>query len=192
MVTIQIIALIVFVVSIVAIPVLDQLYFYNAFNFKDALKGTVQKGQTESRDNLKSDKKTADRKIDSNETRETPPVSLENFEVEKHEAKTGSVRSHSRIVERPVEDSIRLREDRVSVERNTVDRPATAADFANFRERDIEIAERAEVPVVSKEARVAEEVSIGKSATERNETIKDTVSKPHFNSGNLNNDLNRS
>lgn len=105
------------------------------------------------------------------------PIIEENLAVGKREVETGGVRLRSRIVERPVEESVRLREERVNVERTTVDRPATAADFENFKEKDVEMVERAEVPVVSKEARVVEEVSIGKEVEERSETISDTVRK---------------
>jgi stress response protein YsnF len=35
--------------------------------------------------------------------------------------------------------------------------------------------ERAEVPVVNKEARVIEEISLNKEVTERDETIRDSV-----------------
>jgi stress response protein YsnF len=35
--------------------------------------------------------------------------------------------------------------------------------------------ERTEVPVVNKEARVVEEISLNKEVTERDETIRDTV-----------------
>ena len=113
------------------------------------------------------------------------PIIEESLEVGKREVKTGGVRLRSRIIERPVEESVRLREERVNVERNTVDRAATDADFKNFQERDIEMVERAEVPVVNKEARVVEEVSIAKDVEERNETIKDTVRKTEVDVENL-------
>ena len=58
-----------------------------------------------------------------------------------------------------------------------MNRPATEADFAAFKEGTVEMIETAEVPVVAKEARVVEEVSLGKEATERSETIRDTVRK---------------
>ena len=48
-------------------------------------------------------------------------------------------------------------------------------DRGAFRDRDIELTERSEVPVVNKEARVVEEVKISKDVTERNETVRDTV-----------------
>lgn len=103
------------------------------------------------------------------------PVIEEELQVGKREVETGGVRLRSRIVERPVEESIRLREEHVSVERTPVNRPATEADFANFKEGTIEVTEHAERAVVGKEARVVEEVSLGKEVSEREETIKDTV-----------------
>jgi len=105
------------------------------------------------------------------------PVIEEELEVGKRMVQTGGKRLRSRIIERPVEESLRLREERVRVERNTVDRPATEADFDNFKETEIEITEQAEVPVVSKQARVVEEVSLGKDVTEHEETVRDTVRK---------------
>jgi uncharacterized protein (TIGR02271 family) len=105
------------------------------------------------------------------------PIIEENLEVGKRTVQTGGVRLRSRIVERPVEETLRLREERVNIERNSVDRPATEADFAAFKEGEVEMIERAEVPVVSKQARVVEEVSLGKEVNERNETVSDTVRK---------------
>lgn len=105
------------------------------------------------------------------------PVIEEELQVGKREVERGGVRLHSRIVERPVEQSLRLREERVTVERNAANRPATEADFNAFREGEIEVRERAEVPVVNKEARVVEEVTLRKDVNEREEAIRDTVRK---------------
>jgi hypothetical protein len=52
---------------------------------------------------------------------------------------------------------------------------ATKNDQGPFSEETIEITEHSEVPVITKEARVVEEVSLDKEITERDETIKDTV-----------------
>jgi uncharacterized protein (TIGR02271 family) len=101
----------------------------------------------------------------------------ENLQVGKRVEQTGGARLRSRIVERPVEASVRLREEHVTVERHPVDRPATEADFNAFKEGNIEITESAERAVVGKEARVVEEVTLGKEVTEREETIRDTVRK---------------
>ncbi len=106
---------------------------------------------------------------------QTIKVIKENLEVGKREVEQGGVRVRSRIIERPVEESVRLREERVTVQRNPVNRPATDADLTAFKEGDITMTERSEVPVVSKTANVVEEISVGKEVNERTETIRDTV-----------------
>ncbi len=44
-----------------------------------------------------------------------------------------------------------------------------------FEERTVEVRETEEVPVVAKQAQVVEEVVINREATERTETVRDTV-----------------
>jgi stress response protein YsnF len=110
-----------------------------------------------------------------NMTDKSIPIIEENLNVGKREVEQGGVRLRARIFERPVEERIRLREERVFVERNPVNRPATDEDFATFREGEVEMTERSEVPVVNKEARVVEEVRLSKDITEREEVIGDTV-----------------
>ncbi len=106
---------------------------------------------------------------------QTVQVIQEDLQVGKREVETGGARLRARVVSRPVEETLRLREERVFVERTAVNRPASEADFNTFKEGTIELRETAEVPVVQKEARVVEEVSLGKEATERTETIRDSV-----------------
>ncbi len=99
----------------------------------------------------------------------------EELEVGKRKVDTGGVRVRSRIVERPVEESIRLRSEHVDVERRPVNRKASEADLANFKEGTIEMTETAESAVVSKDARVVEEIHVDKTVEEHDEVIKDTV-----------------
>ncbi|MGY2131607.1 YsnF/AvaK domain-containing protein [Hymenobacter sp. HD11105] len=122
---------------------------------------------------------TTGAQTDTTQTGETGSVKVmeENLQVGKRVEQTGGVRVRSRIVERPVEEHLRLREEHVRVERHAVNRPATEADFNAFKEGEIEITESAERAVVGKEARVVEEISLGKEVTEREETIRDTVRK---------------
>lgn len=105
------------------------------------------------------------------------PVIEEQLQVGKREVETGGVRLRSRVIEKPVEESLRLREERVFVERRPVDRAATEADLNAVSTGNIELTERSEVAVVGKEARVVEEISVGKEVGERTETIRDTVRK---------------
>jgi len=123
---------------------------------------------------------------DTTETRSASiPVIEEDLQVGKREVETGGVRLRSRIVERPVEESIRLRQEHVNVERTPVNRPATEADFNSFQEGTVEVTEHAEVPVVAKDARVVEEVSLDKDVTEHEETIHDTVRHTEVDTENL-------
>jgi stress response protein YsnF len=112
---------------------------------------------------------------DLKEGSKTIPVIEENLQVGKRVVETGGVRLRSRIIEKPVEETIRLREEHVSVNRNKVDRPVTSDELDNLREETLEVRERAEIPVVNKEATVVEEVSIDKTVDHREETIKDNV-----------------
>src|SRR5918911_922804 len=99
------------------------------------------------------------------------PVVEEDLAVGKREVEHGHVRIYSRVTEQPVEEAVRLREERVTVERRPVDRPATDADFAAAGKDVIEVTEKAEEPVVSKQARVVEEVVAHKEVTEHTETV---------------------
>ncbi|NEM97513.1 YsnF/AvaK domain-containing protein [Pontibacter burrus] len=110
-------------------------------------------------------------------TDQSIPVVEERMNVGKRDVETGGVRLRSRIIERPVEEHLRLREEHVNVQRNPVNRPATERDFQNFKEGSIEMTEHAEVPVVNKEARVVEEVRLSKEQTVRDETVRGTVRK---------------
>lgn len=105
----------------------------------------------------------------------TVPRVEEELQVGKRTVESGGIRVRSRIVERPVEESVRLREEHVRVDRHPVNRPLSDADRNAFEDRDIELTERTEIPVVNKEARVVEEVTISKDVTERDETIRATV-----------------
>ncbi len=108
-------------------------------------------------------------------TGQTLPVIEEQLQVGKRSVQRGGVRIYTRVSEKPVQESVQLREEHVSVERTPVDQPASAADLAAFKEGTLEIRETAEEPVVAKTARVVEEVRVGKDVTERTETVSDTV-----------------
>jgi stress response protein YsnF len=101
----------------------------------------------------------------------------EELQVGKREVETGRVRLRSRIVETPVEEHVRLRQERIDIERTPVDRRVSSDENRSFQEQDIELTERAEIPVVNKEARVVEEIRLNKEVEETDETIRDTVRK---------------
>jgi uncharacterized protein (TIGR02271 family) len=104
------------------------------------------------------------------------PVVEEQLRVGKRDVSHGRVRVRSYVVETPVEEQLDLREENVRVERRPVDRPLAAGDEP-FRDRVIEVEERAEEPVVEKTARVVEEVALSKQTNTRHETVSDTVKR---------------
>jgi stress response protein YsnF len=65
-------------------------------------------------------------------------------------------------------------QERVEVERRPADRGLHSVEDA-FQERTIEMEEHREEPVVSKEARVKEELVVKRDVEQRTETVSDTV-----------------
>ena len=103
-------------------------------------------------------------------------VTEEQLDIGKRETGRGRVRVRSYVTERPVEEQVNLRQERVEVERRPVDREISP-DEAPFQERTIEATERGEEAVVDKTARVVEEVGVRKDVETETETVRDTVRK---------------
>ncbi len=101
-------------------------------------------------------------------------LSEERLEVGKRLVNRGGTRIRRYVVETPVEQSVTLREEHVTLDRHPVadGRPVAADAFAD---KAVEMVETAEEAVVSKTARVVEEVSLRRQASERVETVRDTV-----------------
>ncbi|MGI4755874.1 MAG: YsnF/AvaK domain-containing protein [Janthinobacterium lividum] len=102
------------------------------------------------------------------------PIVEESLVVGKREVDRGGVRVYSHIVEQPVSADVSLRDERVVVERRPVDRVATAADFTPG-DRSFEVRATGEEAVIGKNARVVEEVLVGKDSSEHTEVVRDTV-----------------
>ncbi len=103
------------------------------------------------------------------------PVVEEELAVGKRQIQRGGVRVFQRVEERPVSETVTLRDETVSIERHAVDRAVTNTDAAFAQTADVVLTETHEVPVVTKDARVVEEVVVGKTETDRVETVRDTV-----------------
>jgi len=103
------------------------------------------------------------------------PVYEEQLKVGKRVVEQGHVRVRVYTVEQPVQEGLTLREERVAVERRPVDRPAAGMPGEAFQERTVDVTTHREEPVISKEARVKEEVVVRKEADQRTETVQDTV-----------------
>lgn len=107
---------------------------------------------------------------------EVVPVLEERLRVGKRVVDRGRVRVRAYVVETPIEERVELRSQRARVERRPVERVVTGAEAAAvFQERSVEVEEREEEAVVSKEAVVLEEIVVRKEAEEREETVSDTV-----------------
>jgi uncharacterized protein (TIGR02271 family) len=104
----------------------------------------------------------------------TLELAEETLSVGKRAVSGGTTRIHRYVVETPVEEAVTLRTEKVTMDRHPVTdgRPLGDADFSD---RTIEMTETSEEAVVSKTARVTEEVSLRKEASDRVETVRDTV-----------------
>jgi uncharacterized protein (TIGR02271 family) len=117
------------------------------------------------------------RNLDIDKGQVTIPVVQEQLAVGKREVERGGVRVFNRVIEQPVTENVQLRDERVKVERHAVNRPVSGIDSTAFREGTMEFKETVEEPVVSKTARVVEEVVINKDVNERTQTVRDTVKR---------------
>jgi uncharacterized protein (TIGR02271 family) len=112
------------------------------------------------------------------------PVLREELRVGKRAVDRGSVRIAVRVVEKPVQEQIHLRETHVEIERRTVDR--APSDLPAFKDETIEVAEMGEESVISKQARVVEEIIVHKHVTDRVETVEDSLRETRVDYGKKN------
>src|SRR5215211_320560 len=103
------------------------------------------------------------------------PVMEEELTATVRPQEAGAVRIEKDVVTEQRTLDVPVTEERVRVERRVVDRPVTAADIGAFEETVIEVPLRSETVDVQKQARVAEEVVVGKEAVQRTQTVTDTV-----------------
>jgi len=135
----------------------------------------TRSAQEQARATARVDQGTRTRRVEGQEE-VTVPVVEEDIAIGKREVERGHVRIYSRVKEQPVEESVRLREEKVTVERRPVNRPATDADVAAAAAQQvIEVTETVEEPVVNKQARVVEEVVVHKEVDEHTETVRGTA-----------------
>ena len=112
----------------------------------------------------------------SDEDEVSIPIVEEEVKVGKRAVQSGAVRVRSYVTERPVEETVELTSERLEVERRPVNRPVAAGDAGEaFREQSVEVTETEEEPVISKEARVVEEVVLGKKVEKRQEQVRETA-----------------
>ncbi len=98
----------------------------------------------------------------------------EQLDVGKRQVETGKARIRRFVIEKPVETKVTLHEEHTELLRRNVTDPTALRDV-DWSDKTIEVTETAEQAVVTKSARVAEEVVIRKEGTDRVETVRDTV-----------------
>jgi uncharacterized protein (TIGR02271 family) len=98
----------------------------------------------------------------------------EQIDVSKRQVTTGKSRIRRFVTENPVERQITLHEEHCEVARRDVTDPKLAKDV-DWKDQTIEVTETSEQPVVTKTARIAEEVLIRRRGSDHVETVRDTV-----------------
>ena len=107
---------------------------------------------------------------------EAVQVVEEELSVGKRKVASGGVRITTSVSERPVKETVRLREEHVEAERRSADRVLSAEEAeAAFKEKTVEMMGTREKAEVRKEARVVGEVALTKETKERQQTVTDTV-----------------
>lgn len=105
---------------------------------------------------------------------QTIPVMEEELKVGKRQVQRG-VRILQHVTSKPVEEDVTLRDERVTVARRPVNRPAAGVAPGAFQEKAFDVTETHEEAVVSKQPRVVEEVVVSREAHERTQKVRDTV-----------------
>jgi stress response protein YsnF len=107
---------------------------------------------------------------------ETVQVVEEELSVGKRKVASGGARVTTSVSERPVKETVRLREEHVEADRRPADRALSADEAeAAFEEKTVEMMGTSEEAEVHKEARVVGEVALNKETKERQQTVRDTV-----------------
>ncbi|PWC40927.1 YsnF/AvaK domain-containing protein [Azospirillum sp. TSO35-2] len=97
----------------------------------------------------------------------------EEVEIGKRRVAKGGMKLTSQVSETPVRETVTLRDEAVDVEHRTVDRPLSAdEEKAAFDDKTIELTATSEMPEITKEARVVEEVVLSKTASEQEKTVE--------------------
>jgi uncharacterized protein (TIGR02271 family) len=98
----------------------------------------------------------------------------EELKVGKRATQTGRLRLHKWVETEPVEADVELRQEKATVRREPVNRPASGAEMGD---QDIEVPLRGEEPVVEKETVAKERITAEKDVDTRREKVGDTVKK---------------
>jgi hypothetical protein len=107
----------------------------------------------------------------SREREEVIPLVKEELEVGKRVTER-RYRVKSYVIERPVEKTVTVRDERVEIEHRPISR---TDDLSMPQDREIEVIERHEEPFAEKRVTGTEEIVVRKEVVERPETVRGTV-----------------
>jgi uncharacterized protein DUF2382 len=107
----------------------------------------------------------------SREREEVIPLVKEELEVGKRVTER-RYRVKSYVIERPVEKTVTVRDERVEIEHRPISR---TGDLSMPQDREIEVIERHEEPFAEKRVTGTEEIVVRKEVVERPETVRGTV-----------------
>ena len=109
----------------------------------------------------------------STQAEEVIPLAEETLVVGKQTVTSGTTTVRRFVVETPVQQQVSLYDEKVIVERRKPVKDAKTGE--TLTEVTIEMIETSELPVVSKNVKVREEVVVRRERTQRVETVRDTV-----------------
>lgn len=158
-----------------AVDIMDR---FNSINIEDRAelwRSEGWSGSLGSQANIKDRQNVTNRRQGSQKEEKAIPVVEEELRVGKRQVERGGVRVHTHVEEKPVEETVTLRDEHVHVERRPANRSARSTDLDTFEEGSFEISEMDEEAVVDKQARVVEEVVVSKEVEEHQERVRDTV-----------------
>jgi uncharacterized protein (TIGR02271 family) len=98
----------------------------------------------------------------------------EHLEVGKRLVESGTTRIRRFVTEKPVDAEVTLHEEHAEVVRRAITEPDYVQDI-DWSDRTVEVLETQEEAVVSKTARVVEEVAVGKTGSDHVQQVHDTV-----------------
>ncbi|HEX8227872.1 MAG TPA: YsnF/AvaK domain-containing protein [Chloroflexia bacterium] len=104
----------------------------------------------------------------------------ETLTAVKQSVQSGEVQVQKVVHEKQQEIPVNLRHEEVTIERRAVDRPATADDLDDMTDQVISVPVYEERAELQKQARVREEVTIGKQAVEEQQTLTGTTRHEHL------------
>jgi uncharacterized protein (TIGR02271 family) len=124
----------------------------------------------------------------------------ETLQPVKQAVQKGEVQLNKTVHERQQEVPVNLRREEVYVNRQAVDRPASPGEIGDMQDEVVRVPVYEEQAELQKQARVREEVNIGKRAVEEQQTLTGTTRHEHLEvnetgnaqiEGNVQGDVNR-